>query len=168
MGKDIYYDITLSQGLRISCYICQRVTSALIFVHNSEGLSKSYVGINYLDDLVGTVKWSVAFEAFNHLIGLLPDLKIWAAENKVYSLYVSMTFVGILAYTIKMEISLTPDRLTEFKHETTSWLEKDCASKKDIQCLVGKLNFASSTVCAGHLFFLHACFYPNMHEGDAR
>ena len=64
-----------------------------------------------------------------------------------------MTFVGIAADTINMRLTLTHDRLLELKTEINAWLSKLCASKRDLQSLVGKLNFASGTVRSGRLFF---------------
>ena len=43
--------------------------------------------------------------------------------------------------------------MQEIKEETGNWMDKKSASKKDLQRLVGKLNFAVGTVRAGRLFF---------------
>ena len=46
-GGHLYFDVVLTMGLRIACYICQRITNALIYIYKHLG----YEGINYLDDL---------------------------------------------------------------------------------------------------------------------
>ena len=51
-----------------------------------------------------------------------------------------------------MTLQLTSDRLEEIKEETGRWLNKSSATLKEVQSLVGKLNFAATTVRSGHLF----------------
>ena len=43
----IYFDVVLSMGLRIACYIAQRISNAIIYLYKR----LSYEGINYIDDL---------------------------------------------------------------------------------------------------------------------
>ena len=50
-GK-FYWDIALSMGLRIACYIAQRISNALMFVFATRGHS----GVNYLDDLAAAAR----------------------------------------------------------------------------------------------------------------
>ena len=145
----LFFDITLSMGLRIACYIAQRISSAILFLYNSLG----FLGLNYLDDLAGTCGWSKAFEAFEQLYTLLNKLRIWESTHKRCSPDVEMPFLGILANTISMTLSLTTSRLQEIKDEAQQWLCKEAASKKDMQRLIGKLNFAAGTVRAGRLFY---------------
>ena len=68
----LYFDVTLSQGLRIACYICQRITSAFMFIYYDRG----FCGINYLDDLAGAELWSAAYVASKALSDLLEELGV--------------------------------------------------------------------------------------------
>ena len=45
----IFFDVVLSMGLCIACYICQHITNSLIFIYKR----LSFEGIKYLDDLGG-------------------------------------------------------------------------------------------------------------------
>ena len=78
-GSNFYWDITLSMGLRIACFIAQRVSDALMYIYRNRF---GYHGVNYIDDLAGTDKWSRAMEAYRALISLLKDLRIWESEHK--------------------------------------------------------------------------------------
>ena len=51
-----------------------------------------------------------------------------------------------------MTLQITPDRLKEIKGILQEWLKKDSASLRELQSLLGKLNFAASTVRAGRIF----------------
>ena len=49
-------------------------------------------------------------------------------------------------------MQITPDRLNEIKNLLSFWLDKKHTNLKELQSLLGKLNFASSTVRAGRVF----------------
>ena len=149
VGDSYYFDITLSQGLRIACFICQRITNAIIFIYYDRG----FAGLNYLDDLAGAASWSAAYKAAAALSNLLDELQVSEAKEKICAPDVTMVFIGILANTLTLTLEITPDRLSAIKDECSHWLTKSCCSKKDLQRLVGKLNFAASTVRSGRLFF---------------
>ena len=65
-------------GLHIACYICQRITNALMYIYKR----LSYEGVNYLDDLGAAEVIGRAQEAFTALGKLLADLRIWESANK--------------------------------------------------------------------------------------
>ena len=51
-----------------------------------------------------------------------------------------------------MTMEITPERLEEIRKLTQSWLEKDSASLKQIQSLLGKLNFVAACVKSSRIF----------------
>ena len=136
-------------GLRIACYIAQRISSAIMYLYERKG----YSGLNYLDDLASAARWSVAWEAFQSLYKLLEDLQIWESTHKRCPPDVIMTFLGISMDSVRMLLSLTADRLSEIKSELQQWSGRSSATKKELQHLIGKLSFAATTVRSGRLFF---------------
>ena len=146
-GK-FYFDTVLSMGLRIACYIGQRISNALMFIYKR----LSYEGINYLDDLGSAEIKRRAKEAFLALKGLLSDLNIQEAEDKACLPSPIMTFLGISYNTEEFTISLTEARKNELCDLLSKWLLKEEASLREVQSLLGKLNFACSTVRAGRVF----------------
>ena len=149
IDKSLYFDITLSMGLRIACYIAQRISSAIMFIYRKRG----FLGVNYLDDLASVSAWSSAFVAFENLYNLLQELGVWESHRKRCAPDISMEFLGITANTVKLMLYLTDSRLAELKAECKRWGNKESATKRELQQLIGKLNFASSTVRSGRLFF---------------
>ena len=123
--------------------------NALIYIYQSRG----YPGLNYLDDLAAAAAWSRAWAAYEALYNLLLELNIWESAHKRSPPDVVMSFLGILVNTLTLQLSLTPERLQSIKEETRQWLDRSTASKKDLQRLIGKLNFAATTVRSGRLFF---------------
>ena len=63
-----------------------------------------------------------------------------------------MTFIGVLFNTENMTISVTPERLKEICNLLSIWLQKDTASLREIQSLLGKLNFIAACVRPGRIF----------------
>jgi len=64
-----------------------------------------------------------------------------------------MVFLGVLFNSITMTIELTEDRLLEIKSLVLYWLNKDVAKIKDLQSLIGKLNFVAACLRPGRIFF---------------
>ena len=63
-----------------------------------------------------------------------------------------MTFIGILFYTEKMTVEVTSERLAEIGELLKLWLNKESASIREIQSLLGKLNFVAACVKPGRIF----------------
>ena len=145
----LYWDITLSMGLRIACYIAQRVSNAIMYIF----AKKDHTGVNYIDDLAAVARWSRAFVTFKDLTDILARLGMWEAVHKRFEPDVVMPFLGVNIHTIKLIIFLTAERVADIRNETSLWLDKNNASRKDVQKLVGKLNFAATTVRSGRLFY---------------
>ena len=63
-----------------------------------------------------------------------------------------MVFLGGLFNTNKMTMEVTPERLLEIRSMIKTWLIKHEASLKEIQQLLGKLNFIESCVRSSRVF----------------
>ena len=145
---ELYFDVTLSMGSRSAAYCCQHTTDAVTYVYNSLG----YEDVNYLDDLGAAEEDDKAEEAFDCLGWVLASLGIKESISKAKPPAFVAVFLGILFNTITMMLRITPERLQEIKNLLKEWFEKETASLKEIQSLLGKLNFAASTIRAGRIF----------------
>ena len=148
-NNNIFYDLSLSMGLKSAAYVCQRVTDSLIFIFKKQG----YDGLNYLDDLGGGDEPGRAEEAYVALGELLKKLGIWEAEKKACPPSIIMVFLGILLNTLTMTLELPPERVKDIQGELEKWDRKKKVSLKEVQSLVSKLSFAATTVQSGRLFF---------------
>ena len=144
----MFFDVVLSMGLRIACFICQRIMNALMFLYRR----LSYEGINYLDDLGAAELRDRVWQAFVVLGRLLDDLGICEAEAKVAPPAEVMVFLGVNCNSRLFTLEITPDRLQEILSLVNSWMGRDNASLQEVQSLAGKLNFVCSTVRAGRVF----------------
>ena len=146
--KHIFCDTVLSMGLRSACFLCQRVTNAITFIMFKLGIQI----LNYLDDLASAERKENADFAYNTLGAILDKCGIEESKSKACPPTKIMTFVGILFNTEKMTVEITPERLQEIKILLLEWLNKEMASIKEIQSLLGKLNFVASCVKPGRIF----------------
>ena len=147
-GKHIFCDTVLSMGLKSSAAICQRVTNAISFIMFQIGIAI----LNYLDDLAGAEKKEHANFAYLCLGTVLQRCGIEEAPDKACSPTEVMIFLGVLFNTITMTVEVTKERLAEIRKLTEEWLNKDLATIKQIQSLLGKLNFVGACVKPSRIF----------------
>lgn len=147
-GSNFYADISLPMGLRSSVYICQRLTSAIQYIADKRGLSIQ----NYIDDFPGcqvAPRAEVDAFTFSDILrssGLEENLDKRCLPNK------RMTFKGVMFDLGTRTLEITPDRLTEIIVELEGWLSKEKASRREVQVIVGRLNFVSDCVRPGKIF----------------
>ena len=146
--KHIFCDTVLSMGSRASAFCCQRFTNALVFIMFKYGISV----LNYLDDLASAEKKHNAWFAYMLLQSVLEDCGIEEAKSKACPPSTCMSFLGVLFNTITMTMEITPERLKELISLLKIWLSKEKATLKQIQSLLGKLNFVSACVRPGRIF----------------
>ena len=135
-------------GSKSSAYCCQRTTDAITYLFSKHG----YDEVNYLDDLGAAEEDQKADKAFDCLGWILNTIGIKESMSKITPPAYIAVFLGILFNTITMTLQITPDRLCEIKELLENWLNRRSATLKDLQSLLGKLNFASNTVRSGRVF----------------
>ena len=143
-----YFDITLSMGSRSAAYCCQRTTNALSHVYRNFG----FEDVNYLDDLGAAETEDRAEEAYDCLGYVLNTIGVEESKEKVKPPSNEATFLGVPYNTLKMTMSIKPERIRELQELLAWWDSKTSATLHELQVLLGKLNFVCSTVRAGRIF----------------
>ncbi len=144
----LFFDQVLPMGMRSSAMICQRVTGSI----QSVMMDMGYSVLAYLDDFGGVEEPDTADEAFQALGRLLRDFGLQEADNKACPPSTKMEFLGILLDTQALTLEVTEKRLLEITGLVDCWLGKTHATRREIQSLVGKLNFVASCVRPGRVF----------------
>jgi hypothetical protein len=144
----LYVDMALVMGIRSAAFLCQRATSAITYMYNNMGFNI----INYIDDLAVCVPGGVADRAYEALGSLLDQLGVQEAEEKSCKPARRMEFLGVLFDIDDMTMSITEDRLREIDFLLEQWLSKRRATKRQLQSLIGKLQFVAKCVRAGRIF----------------
>lgn len=144
----MYFDTVLTMGLRSAAYICMQTTSAIRYMCEINGFEI----LNYLDDLAGCEIPGKSKWAFDCLGELLKKCGIEESKQKAEPPTTKMIFLGILFDTESLTLSIDHDRLLEILELVSVWLTKSSCSKKQLQSLIGKLNFVSQCVRPGRIF----------------
>ena len=144
----IYFNVMLSMGSKSAAYCCQKTTDTITHIFGKFG----YQNVNYLDDLGAAEEEHKAEEAYDCLGWILNTIGIKESTSKAKPPAYIAVFLGILFNTLTMTLTITPERLREITDLLQSWCDKRLATLKELQSLLGKLNFAASTICAGQIF----------------
>ncbi len=140
-GK-IYFDTVLAMGLRSAAYICQRLTSAVKYIFSNMGFEV----LNYIDDFGGVENPDKAWEAFAALAELFQLLGLEESAEKAVPPNSCMLFLGIQFDTLAMTMSIDSVRLEQIQTELSKWVFKNVATRKEVESLVGVLNFVAKCV----------------------
>lgn len=143
-------DKKLMFGSKLAPGIFHRLSQAVKRMLKKRGIEACVV---YLDDfLIIAPTEEACIRAMNILITLLRKLGFSISWSKVAGPSQSITFLGVNIDTIRMMLELPQDKL----HETIALIDKFSsmkrASRKQLQSLAGKLNWASSVVRGGRTY----------------
>ena len=144
----LWFDKFLPMGLKSAAYIAQRISNSITHIHVKNG----YWVINYLDDFGSAETEDLAWTSFNTLRNTLKEIGAVEAENKAVLPTTRLEFLGTTVDTVKMTIEVSPHRMIELDKELTDWTNKKTATKKQLQSLIGKLNFVTNCVRPGRIF----------------
>ena len=117
-------------------------------------LRRGFLGIVvYLDDflIVGRTREECQ-QAFDTLFQLLLDLGFQVSPTKLVPPCQQLTFLGVQINTVTLELALPPKKLEETKEVIASFVNRKRATKRQLQQLAGKLNWACRVVCGGRTF----------------
>ena len=143
-----YFDKVLPMGMRSAPYIAQRVTNAIAFIHRQ----MEFFLLNYMDDFVGAELKDKIWEAYRALSQLLQELRVDTAAEKVVPPTTRLEFLGITFDSNKMTMEISSQKLEEINKEIGSWLLRTSALRREVESLIGKLQFVAKCVKAGRIF----------------
>ena len=145
---ELFFDVVPPFGMRSSAMMCQRLTNAINYIMQN----LNYHTINYLDDFGGADEPQKADKAFETLGRLLENLKIDESNEKACKPNTSMVFLGTLFDTVDMTISVPEEKINEIMNLLPIWMHKQTISKKQLQSIIGKLQYIAHCVRPGRIF----------------
>ena len=148
INREIYSDKVLPMGMRSAPYIAQRITNAIAFIHRS----LSYFLLNYVDDFVAAELHTRIWQAYNALTQLLENLRVETAKDKIIPPTTRLEFLGIMFDSITMTMEISDEKIREIKQELHAWLFKTTATRREVESIIGKLQFMAKCVRAGRIF----------------
>jgi hypothetical protein len=143
-------DKRLPFGAKRSPMIFHRLTQSVRRIMANKGFDGIVV---YLDDfLIVSETKEGCRQAFSTLLSLLRQLGFHINWKKVVDPTHCITFLGIKLDSIRRTTELPSDKLTEFHDLITDFSKRKRASKKNLQSLAGKLNWACQVVRGGRTY----------------
>ena len=145
----VYMDLCPPFGLRTSALFMQRTSEAITYIHGKAG----YYTRPYLDDFGGAESSEGrATSALESLQAIMKELGIQEAVHKVCPPAQTMVWLGILFNSIEMTMRIPDEKMAEIKTTLKSWEGKTRATMREIQQLMGLLNFVASVSPPARIF----------------
>ena len=146
-----YYDRCLPMGCSSSCAIFEAFSTALewVAVHH---LGASCV-LHILDDFlfIAATKEKCQLD-LNNFLSLCQFIGVPIAEEKTVNPNTSLQFVGITLDSLLQEARLPEDKLHKCHSLLTAFYDRRKVTLKELQSLVGLLNFTCSVILPGRAF----------------
>ena len=115
-------------------------------------MNMSYVVFNYIDDFMSIDSWTCAWKSFNVMSALLRDLGVReAAEKSVQPSHI-IELLGILFDLLRLIICLPEEKVRDIKRNLQKWETRTYMTKKQLQSIAGKLQFAACCIRPGRVF----------------
>lgn len=146
-----YYDMCLPFGASSSCQKFELLGSALEWIAINKLGCRAMVHI--LDDfLFIDDSYEGCMQSLRSFLEMCSAIGIPIADDKTFYANTSMTFVGISLCTIRMESSLPLDKLQKGKKLLSTFICKNSCKLRELQSLIGFLNFCCSVITCGRAF----------------
>ena len=146
-----YYDRCMPMGCSSSCKTFE------IFSTSIEWIARHKLKIDELlhlldDSLFVTATYNQCKTNLTKFITLCNQLGIPIAPDKTFGPSTTLTFAGIELDSIKSEARLPRDKLTKCVQCISAFLKRKKVQLRELQSLIGLLNFATSVVTPGTAF----------------
>ena len=129
-GQDVFIDTALPFGLRSAPKIFAALADALAWILHARWVT---IQLHYLDDflLIGPPNSPAAALALQKTLETCQELGVPVATHKTEGPSCQLTFLGIHMDTVKMELSLLPDKLARISEMVREWSAKKWPQKNN-------------------------------------
>ncbi|XP_056009591.1 uncharacterized protein LOC130046335 isoform X1 [Ostrea edulis] len=147
-----YYERCLPMGASSSCQIFEQLSNALQWImytkYNASGIS------HILDDFffISHAKSSKCKDDLTNFLYLCKKTGIPINMAKTIVPSTTVTIYGIEVDSVAMECRLPPDKITKMTQCLQNFAHRKKVQLRDLQSLIGLLNFACSVVVPGRAF----------------
>ena len=149
-GKYYYYT-TLPQGAASSCFIFERIATALHWILSDK--YQHYTVVHYLDDFLFL---HTTPEGCEHMLNtfhlLCNDIGIPINHNKTEGPTTCLSFLGIQLDSANNQATLPLEKVNRYNSLMQELLHKKSCKLHEIQKIIGCLQFTTSVVSPGRVF----------------
>lgn len=145
-----YIDTVLAMGCASSCRIFEAFSNALAWILQSK---LNIPSVHYLDDfLLGSVSEQIGSQDLKRFLALCHDIGVPIADKKTFPPSTVMGFLGMEIGTIEEIVRIPQDKIATCVQLIEKFLVAKKVTLRDIQSLVGLLNFVCQAVVPGRAF----------------
>lgn len=147
-----FFDRVLPFGLRSAPYIFNMLSDALEWILiNQLGVSNV---LHILDDffLAEAAPRSSCLTSLCKLLCLFTELDVPIAPGKTFAPSQTLEFLGITLDSVRMLAYLPQDKLSQARALIENWRKRSSCKLKELQSLIGVLQFACRVVAPGRTF----------------
>ena len=154
----LYLDRALPFGLRSAPKIFSALTDAMMWTLHGNGVEW---GLHYLDDflVLGPPGQQTCQDALGTTLRLCAELGFPVAAEKTEGTATVLTFLGIELDTVKQEVRLPQDKLSQLSLNLAVWMKRadsqsprGSCKKRELLSLIGHLSHAAKVVKPGRAF----------------
>lgn len=146
-----YFDKALPFGASVSCITFERFSRFLEFCITFNFESGKL--IHYLDDFLGgDTSMDSCNRALQIFRGTMSELGVPLAEDKTEGPTESLVFLGLELDSSKMVVRIPTTKITEVVEKIKNILSHKKSTLKEIQSLIGSLNFCCRAIAIGRPF----------------
>ena len=147
----VYVDRALPFGLHSAPKLFSAVADALAWSLFRNGV---WLQLHYLDDFLffGAPRTTEASDELTTVLRVFNTLVVPIAASKTEGPSTSVTFLGVLLDTRRMELRLPPTKLTRLQALLATWVGRESGRRKELESFLGHLSHAASVVRPGRVF----------------
>ena len=163
-NNEYYFHTTLPFGMRSSCHIWERYSTAAQWIVKHVLLIPMV--LHYVDDyFLASISASECRSNMDQIQGLFNELGLTIATEKTVGPVTKLIFLGISIDTIEMTMSLDKDRTSTIQQLLFEWIKKNTCSFHALQSLIGTLLWAANVVAHGRTFIQYLRGLELKHRG---
>jgi hypothetical protein len=149
---EFYFDKVLPFGLGSSCSLWEDFSNALEWIVSKECNIKTIT--HYIDDcfVASRANPTYAKAQLKLILAVYKVLGVPVALNKLNEPCTALDYLGIIIDSFTMTARLSDERLNAIQTALTEWQHRKTCDLRDLQSLIGVLNFAAKVVRPGRIF----------------
>ncbi len=149
---ELYFDKVLPFGLGSSCSLWEDFSNALEWIICKECNIQTIT--HYIDDCFVASRTQIEFakQQLQLILAVYRYLGVPVSIDKLKGPCTVLDYLGILIDSVAMTASLTNDRLIVIRTTLLEWQQRTSCQLRELQSLVGLLNFAAKVVRPGRIF----------------
>jgi hypothetical protein len=152
LGDQYLFDKTLPMGLSFSCKLFETFSTAVHWIIDHKlGVSGC---VHFLDDFLfeGPANSPLCLQTLENFLTMSKQIGLPIKADKTVFPTTTLTFLGLELDSELIEIRLPLDKLGKLKDQLNHFKFKKKATLRELQSLIGLLNFACSVVPPGRAF----------------